>query len=44
MFWTELADNMGQIERAELDGQNRIVIVSNVDSANGLAIDFELDR
>ena len=46
MFWTELYDqfgNTGQIEKAGLDGQNRQVLVTNVQSS-GLAIDFQLER
>ena len=42
MYWTEWSDPP-RIERASLNGDDRVILISNRGRANGLTIDF-MDR
>lgn len=45
LFWTDWSEKFPKIERSTLDGNNRIVLVSeNLGWANGLALDMDKER
>lgn len=47
MYWTEFEENSGNsgtIERANLDGTQRQLILSNIGRANGLTLDYMTDH
>ena len=45
MFWSDRGEDLPKIERANLDGSDRmVVIVQDLIRPHGLALDFDLDR
>ncbi|XP_065840881.1 low-density lipoprotein receptor-related protein 4-like [Oscarella lobularis] len=41
MYWTDYYNSSGRIERADMDGRNREVIVNDLEQPSGLALDIE---
>ena len=42
MYWTDFYNSSGRIERADMDGKNREVIINNgLEQPSGLTLDIE---
>ncbi|KAK7492407.1 hypothetical protein BaRGS_00016280 [Batillaria attramentaria] len=44
LFWTDLVDGLGKLERSDLGGQNRILLVDGLSSPRALTLDYRTNR